>query len=197
MCPGPGGKNSLEDRALACVTYASPTHFLASVFPSVQSRYQSRYPPGSLPTLGSTKPCTWLPLVRLVLFPEELWGGEALSWPLCVSCDCCVGLVPVGSLQLCSWISGNSGLGCLSGKGTACLHSERKLKHVQWKRTGRGSEGNSQPGPSSRCRGQEQHWGMGQNLSSGQVSRTEAQEGPAPTNSRWGRTELLALGRPG
>lgn len=163
MCPGPGGKNSLEDRALACVTYASPTHFLASVFPSVQSRYQSRYPPGSLPTLGSTKPCTWLPLVRLVLFPEEL-GGEALSWPLCVSCDCCVGLVPVGSLQLCSWISGNSGLGCLSRKGTACLHSERKLKHVQWKRTGRGSEGNSRPGPSSRCRGQEQALGDGAEL---------------------------------
>ena len=62
------------------------------------------------------KACRWLPLVRLKFFPEEVWGLEL-----------CVSLVPVDPLQLCALISGNPGLGCLSGKSTAWLCREGNL----------------------------------------------------------------------
>lgn len=78
-------------------------------------------------------------------------GRGGLGWPLCASYDYYVSLMPVASLQLCSRISGNSGLGYLSGKGVACLHSERNWKSVQWKRTGESGEGSSGPGLVSRC----------------------------------------------
>lgn len=122
------------------------------------------------------------------VFPRRDLGKGVLSWPLRVSRDCCVRPVPMGSLQLCPWISGNSGLGRLSRKGTAHLHSERNVKSVQWKRIGEGGEGSSEAGvgPGGRC---------GELRFSQVGSRTEAREGSMPTNSRWAGAELLTLGR--
>lgn len=121
-------------------------------------------------------------------FPRRDLGKGVLSWPLRVSRDCGVRLVPMGSLQLCPWISGNSALGRLSRKGMAHLHSERNVKSVQWKRIGGSGEGSSGAGvgPGGWCR----------ELRFSQVgSRTEAWEWSVPTNSRWAGAELLTLGR--
>lgn len=74
---------------------------------------------------GSRKPCTRLPLVRLVLFPEEIWGGEPSTGHF-VRPVTSVSLVPA-AVNLDLW---EPGLGCLSQNGTACLHSERTLKGV-------------------------------------------------------------------
>lgn len=116
--------------------------------------------------LSSMKPCM-LPLVKVMFFPEEIWGGEGSAGHF-------VSLMPVSSLQLCSRTSGNSGLGCLSRKGVACLYSERNLKSVQWKKTGEGGEGSSGPGLGSRCWKQRQTLEYrAENSGSGQVSRTE------------------------
>lgn len=104
----------------------------------------------------------------------------------------------MGSLELFSQVSGNSGLGCFSRKGTACLHSERNLKSVQWKRIDGGGEGSSGTGLTQvlGVGAGPGGWGRDLRFRPGQQDR-EAQEGSVPTSSRWSGTELPTHGGPG